>query len=417
MWTKPNWYWPRRIRLHGLLCLLALSPFLLLDESVLAATYYVSKSTANGWSIGNDNNACTTTNVPCLTIAGGLGKMSSGDTLLINDGTYVEWLNDVVPSGGGTEATRTIVKCFRVRACTLDAAYLAWSFVNSDTNWITIQDMVICCGDTTLVRLGTTSPLPTTDFPHHMRFKNNEIHSSTIYPVYTGHGDQNEWLDNTIHDCGEQCVYLLETNSIWRGNELYRVLNGHQFVTMHVSGGMGSANVLMENNYIHDCISGPEQKSAAIEIADTGGHVIRRNVITGCSLAGIRANTGKATNVTIDHNSIYNTGWGIFISNTGSTGNLVRNNAVIGNTTNISICSGCGTSTTNLTTGTPTAVWTDPASRNFTLKTGSPAIDACTPIGLPYTGSAPDCGAFESAGGGSVDTTPPLPPSGLVVQQ
>ena len=250
----------RLLGLGTLLSALVLSLIVLFDESVLAATYYVSQSTANGWSNGSDSNACTATSAPCLTIDGGLRKMSSGDMLIINDGTYVESLDDLVPSGGGTEATRTTVKCFKALACTLDASYFAWRFVGSNTSWITIQDMKICCGVTALVALHTKSSLPTTDYPHHMRFQNNEIYNSTIYPIYTGHGSSNEWLNNKIHDCGEQCVYLLETNSVWRGNEIYRALNGSQLITMHVSGGMGSANALIEGNYFHDCVSGPVQK-------------------------------------------------------------------------------------------------------------------------------------------------------------
>jgi hypothetical protein len=394
---------------------MVLNLILVLDESAVAATYYVSKSTANGWSLGSDSNACSTTHAPCLSISGGLSKMSSGDMLIINDGTYVESLDDMVPSGGGTESSRTIVKCFRPRACTLDASFWAWNFVNSDTNWITIQDMVICCGETVLVRLGTTSPVPTTDYPHHMRFQNNEIHTGALYLIYTGHGDSNEWLNNTIHDCGEQCVYLLETNSVWRGNELYRALNGLQFFTMHVSGGMSSENVTIEGNYLHDCVPGTISKMVGIEIGSTGGHKIRRNIITNCAIAGIRAAIGSMTDANIDHNVLYANGIGIAITGAGSAGNQIRNNIALGNTVSqISLCSGCGIETTNLTTGVPTDIWTSPANRIFTLKAGSLAIDRGTPIGLPFNGYAPDCGAYES--GTVIDTTPPQRPVILSLQ-
>ncbi|HEX7412351.1 MAG TPA: choice-of-anchor Q domain-containing protein, partial [Bacteroidales bacterium] len=36
------------------------------------------------------------------------------------------------------------------------------------------------------------------------------------------------------------------------------------------------------------------------------------------------------------------------------------------------------------------------SSPGFHLKAGSPAIDAGIDVGLPYKGSAPDMGAFES---------------------
>ena len=40
-------------------------------------------------------------------------------------------------------------------------------------------------------------------------------------------------------------------------------------------------------------------------------------------------------------------------------------------------------------------VFMDPAGWNFQLSRQSPCVDAGTPIGLPYSGSAPDIGAFE----------------------
>lgn len=57
-----------------------------------ATTYFVSKTTSNGYTAGNDGNACTTYGAPCATIIGGLSKMTSGaDTVQVNaDGTYAE---------------------------------------------------------------------------------------------------------------------------------------------------------------------------------------------------------------------------------------------------------------------------------------------------------------------------------------
>lgn len=66
-------------------------------DSVCGAgeNYYVCGSAAecnaeggSGWGTGNNNYACTSKAQPCVTIAGGLKKMASGDTLIIGDGTY-----------------------------------------------------------------------------------------------------------------------------------------------------------------------------------------------------------------------------------------------------------------------------------------------------------------------------------------
>jgi hypothetical protein len=386
----------------------------MMGELALAATYYVSNSTANSWTVGKDSNPCTATNAPCLSILGGLAKMSSGDTLIINDGTYVESLDDAVPSGGGTEATRTIVKCLRPRACTLDASFWAWNFTNSDTSWITIQDMVICCGESVLVRLGTRSSLPTTDFPHHMRFQGNDIHSSSLYCVYTGHGEFIEFINNKIHDCQGQGIYAIFRDSTFRGNEVYRtgmanVPGKNQAMQVSTSGGMTPKGNLIEANTFHhgpgDCLT----------FGSASSHTVRRNLFYSCGGHGLGAITGTGVidNSLLDHNVFYGNGQGLVMSDTHSTGNRVRNNIAVGNIGyQIYVCGSCGTMATNLTTGSPTIIWTNPAYGVFTLRTGSPAIDVCTDIGLPFTGYAPDCGALEAG----TDTTAPLRPVILSVE-
>jgi hypothetical protein len=320
-----------------------------------------------------------------------------------------------VPSGGGTEATRTNDKCFKALACTLDASYLAWSFVNSDTNWITIQNMVICCGETVLVLLTTTSSLPTTNYPHHIRIENNEIRNSTIYCVYTGHGQYNEFINNKIHDCGQQGVYATFRDSTFRGNEVYNVGTASgpeksQVMQMGTSGNMTPTGNLIEENRFHN---GP---SDCLILYGTSNNIVRRNLVYSCSDSGLKVGSGVGDmdNSDIAHNTFYGNGNGLIISHSGSSGNMIRNNIAVGNIgQQISICSGCGTETTNLTTGVPTDIWTSPAGGSFTLKAGSAAIDRGTPIGLPFNGSAPDCGAIEFGAGS--DITPPMPPQGLLI--
>ncbi len=57
-----------------------------------AATVYVSQSTANGYAVGNDGNTyaqALNTSSPWLTLTHALASVTSGDTIVINDGTYV----------------------------------------------------------------------------------------------------------------------------------------------------------------------------------------------------------------------------------------------------------------------------------------------------------------------------------------
>jgi hypothetical protein len=55
-------------------------------------TFYVSKTATNGYAIGDDSNNGTSKSTPKLTIAGAQTAASTGDTVIINDGTYGETL-------------------------------------------------------------------------------------------------------------------------------------------------------------------------------------------------------------------------------------------------------------------------------------------------------------------------------------
>ena len=63
------------------------------------ATYYVAKT-------GNDNYSCSqaqSASRPKLTIAAGLACLNNGDTLIIKNGTYEEFINyNQIPAGRGS---------------------------------------------------------------------------------------------------------------------------------------------------------------------------------------------------------------------------------------------------------------------------------------------------------------------------
>ena len=85
-----------------------------------AATYYVcnsgsaclSGSANTDWATGSDSNACTSRGAPCATINGGIGKMSSGDTVIIGNGTYTgnnNYWNGITPPNGSSLTSPTTI--------------------------------------------------------------------------------------------------------------------------------------------------------------------------------------------------------------------------------------------------------------------------------------------------------------------
>ena len=72
----------------------------------------------SGWSTGNDSNACTSKTNPCLTIMGGIGKMGSGDTLIVGNGIYTNERIENMPSG--TAGTYTVIKSENIDGAVID---------------------------------------------------------------------------------------------------------------------------------------------------------------------------------------------------------------------------------------------------------------------------------------------------------
>lgn len=68
------------IRLWAALCVLVLA----IASPVAAATLYVSNTASNGYVLGLDANACTSTTLACLTVDAAAIKATAGDTIYIN---------------------------------------------------------------------------------------------------------------------------------------------------------------------------------------------------------------------------------------------------------------------------------------------------------------------------------------------
>lgn len=395
--------------------------FMLLLEPALAeaTTYYASNA-------GNNANSCVTAQsggasakrnmanaITCANVA--------GDDVIVETGyTGSDSINNTITSG--TAGNYSSVTCSVRRTCTISGSSL-WAFrlQGPTKHHIRIEGFVLQNTGTTTVALHSSGGDGEGTFPTDIQIVDNEIIGdgtspyAFLYPLFSGGGINLEFLNNTIHECADQCVYFKASSSIFRGNNVYNagLEQNNTGVPLSVQTSVSAPkNNLFEENLLHDCAFGKwgVQTGGASQTNNT----FRRNIIYNCG-GGIRnaQNVGGSTNNVYDHNTMIGdgSGIGIEITATGSTGTVLRNNIVLNFSTAINTtgCGGC-TLTDNRTTGTLADLFTAPGSNNYTLKAGSAAINDGTDISLAYNGAAPDHGAFEtfviaSAEVGLVDAT------------
>jgi Big-like domain-containing protein len=238
-------------------------------------------------------------------------------------------------------------------------------------------------------------------------------------------------------------IQLVSSYNIIRYNEIFNNAAGALDIAAYVYGGtipqdsIGNqiySNVVYRNNLIQDTVN----NSGALQLVESDGRAVRDNVIVNNIFFrndGF-AFGGQNYAITINHYGT-STAWPLGSLN----GNRIRNNIVLrqpgapGTPTVLRIRNGAQggnvaytlaafqqtytEASSNLETD---PMFTDEASRVFTLRAGSPAIDrGMVMAGIPYLGAAPDVGAHEFAGGGPpADTTPPtvalvLPTAGQTV--
>ncbi len=171
-------------------------------------------------------------------------------------------------------------------------------------------------------------------------------------------------------------------------------------------------NILVEDNYI---VNSRERAGIMIGAHDAtvemDGITIRNNVIANNNYPGIFIKYEPSSNVSIFNNIFYGNTDGIYIL-TGINKLTVRNNIfdangeghiyISGSVSNATVSNnlysqpesiGSGLTDSKPCYGDP--LFVDADEGDFSLQKGSPAIDAGIDVGMPYTGNAPDIGAFE----------------------
>jgi len=360
-----------------------LSPILLLlgllYGSAEATTWYVATT-------GNDTNPCTVGS-PCLTIEYVYeNKISAGDTLLVQPGTYTgggrhNGYGRARLAKAGTAGSPITIKSVTRGGAILDGGAdvnMPYYFFLEGASYNIIDGFVI----TNTYRCGISQWGGQSN-----QFINNEIHHVGTGFVGVGDCGAGIWEDpasngnyignNYIHHCPSHALYLTGDNTTVFNN----LVTHNGMFGLQMSGNIGVAT----NMKVYNNVFASNARSGIVIWLAHANHEIKNNIFYQNLEAGI---------------SLWDsTGSGIIIDNNVSYGN-VQGDLIIGGGATISYTA------TNWLHSDP--LFVNAAALDFHLQSGSPAINTGLTLSAVTTdydgfarpqGAAYDIGAYEFPAG------------------
>ena len=422
---------PRCSSIHpfALFLSLAIIPF-----GARATTYYVSTT-------GSDGNSGTQTS-PLATIQRGVNLAKPGDTVLVENGTYGPnghytcgdicsqngYAAPVTFSSSGTASAPITVAAQNKWGAILDCQ-LPYGYSGDGT------DGVQAC-DTYFNFQGSASYIVISGFDiqrdywvgamvnatnSHITFRQNHFHnignrvytvpsgtsSYGIVGVYAGTGSSYiTWDQNEFNNIG-RLPHSTSVNDDYSHDHGLYIYNGPYTITNNIFYNQAAGWNIQTSPGSHDI--------SILENTLIGGANPQKD---GCLILW-----GQNTNVTIQNNIFYN-GRNYAMDNYATTqsGSLFDHNLVYGSPSGIiGSIGGSIAETNNLMNVNP--ILTAPATNDYHLQSGSPAIDAGAAVSVTEDfdgnprplGAAFDIGAYEYAGNGTGSgagsgSTPPSTP-------
>jgi hypothetical protein len=410
------------------LILLALACVLLLittvsDAQTTGGNFYVSPT-------GDDSNAGSLS-TPWKTITHAVLSTHAGDTIFLRGGTYQEteiWIRD---SMGGSPGNFKTIQNYNGEQPVLQNQ----KGINLSASWIRIQGIQF-------QGVGVNSNTWDGTVPDNIQIVGNSFYGSTPGAAIDVVGDNllinRNWIEMKSQPSNADSGITLRygRNNVISGNYISGTTGPGLYIhdeslSVYPAGAAQSGynNVAVTGNIIKGSVS----SSGLVLSTDSNFAVqnvfINNNVSSGNHANGLDIETGLG--VKIFNNTIYgNDADGILVAYPASSqmqgvqieNNIlddpctkrcsshrhveVTNTGIFGLVVMDNLYWPQSIGSTNAVDSRPLfadPLFTNAAAGDFTLQVGSPAIDAGVLVGLPFNGSAPDLGAFESNG-----TTPPV---------
>ncbi len=378
-------------------------------------TYYTATT-------GNDSNTCSqaqSVSTPKLTVAGGLSCLASGDTLIVEDGTYAEGIEkDAIPSGVDA-SNRTTVRAANRGMVTLntlnaDSAvimvehkdFITIDGINADASGTATATpgVVVLGGD------GSTPSNGSTYLTYQYGTIIGNIGSGCLgshgYP--SGNSTHITVSHATIHDCGYMSgsttihgLYVNWANSLIEYSTVYNT-DGSCILIFSSDSTYDASNDTVNGNTAHNCGNVPLRSGSGTgqiwsnNVGYSGGAVIGGS-------AGVWVDNTNGGTEYIYNNTLYNN-TGKCIHSAEAAGTIVAKNNICRSNSSNSIDGNGGTVTT------ATNTFTDPSFVNagtadFHLQATSTAIGAGTDLSASFTTDADgltrtvpwDLGAYRSS--------------------
>jgi hypothetical protein len=402
----------------SLLATISATILALLARSASAATYYVAVN-------GDDSNPCSL-NQPCASINNTINtRLRAGDTLYLRGGTYSNWDHggiNILGHVAGTSWSSPVkilnypgerVTLFEtgiyISSCgdypingncpilenSATSRYLVVGSEDAERNLIVdgndvsgglymdelsnikIQNMRITRAWAQGIQGGGSNIFSGNEVDNGVKYASyrcdvgyDELNRD-CYTMYYG-GEGNIIENNIFHDWPSYGLHMRNLRgSIVRNNIFYNIGNT-AFIDHQPEGGSGGGNEIYGNLFYNVGTSG--HAFAAITVSRNFDSVYNNTIVNTNGTTGICA--GRLT-ATIYNNLLINTNDGPEV--TGCYAEDMPNL----------------TQSHNIRASDPYVYFVNAGAADFRLKGDSPAIDQGVDVGLPYSGSAPDVGAFE----------------------